>query len=588
MKKARFNRFVTIPAVAAVLLMTSCVVDPAGNSGGGTEEAEDGYLSFSLVVDNGAGSFSRGDVTEVPGTAEENYVENVRIVLYGAADNIARYVFNFYIKSVDNYTPGEPGFEEYYWMYSIEEGKYIQDTNIPEGWLSQLYSSDSDTHFITFARKIAREDYNMLVMVNPAFEYWNEPVIPESGGDPDDFYRYDMVMNTFPGMPLGNIMSPVHIDPMHLRTRFDGHYSYDAAFSHYVFGVAEDNYFLMTNHQGLVPVTAGDIKDSAAAANSAPVNVKVSRAVAKVSMDTSVTPNVPNGTFTPLKWELDAVNRHMYYVRKMTGLLTDSGDAGATETLGHTERKNQYAEDPNFSGISAYGDVQKREQFAYIYNKEVRQFDSDRGMVYLPVYEESNPVVLDPVLANDWDATPAYCLENTFDRNDQLHDDLVTAAVVMAEYIPNPVPAGEKSYFVFNSLVITVGQMKLFADNQLLINDYPELDGLGGAMAEAGLTGSSAVTGLNGSFETAGLRYYHEGINYYRIKIVHHTAAGLDPADNPYGYYGVVRNNHYKIGIRNVRGPGSPTVDPRIPEEDNIEPVIRVLDWNGMPLNYEL
>jgi hypothetical protein len=328
----------------------------------------------------------------------------------------------------------------------------------------------------------------------------------------------------------------------------------------------------------------------------------VGRAVAKVSLNTMYPTVVTGGASVVfLDWELDVVNRHMYPMRKLTNLLQDGGGKGAVEAFGDGSlRKNQYAEDPNFTGFSTAAggtDAEREAQFAYSYKKTIvndaavytEKYYGNEDYVSIPMYLASTTPNMTPALLYTYDraaqADPVYCLENTFDTAEQ-NPEIMTAVLVRAKYIPSGL-AEDDSYFVYNSKYVSVPQMAGFADDPASIGGVAGLEGLETAMTAAGLTSSGAVNGLSASFDTKGLSYFHQGINYYRIPIKHHTDESLNPADGDYyGYYGVVRNNHYNISIGRVIGPGKPTVkpDPQV----GVQPVITLMAWDEKVLDYDL
>ena len=560
--------------------IVSCSSDPH-EPGTDPTDGEEGYFSVSLAIENVRGR-TKGDVTETEGTASENHVDNIVVVLYGQ-DNIAKYVFNYYIQTKDSYAPGESAFEEYYFDYQGAP----PTVGRPEGGQPYLYDSDGNSKVITWGRKVAKEDYKMLVLVN----------MPGDGVNGPQYSPNDLVFEVTKGSSLDVITKPLLVEPGTM-----GFFWIAINDESINYGITSNNYFFMSNHQGLIPVNASDIQESANAANENPISVNVGRAMAKVSLNTTYNTTVTNGASVEfLDWELDAVNRYMYPVRRLTNLLEDGGGKGALETLNDGSlRKNQYAEDPNFTGLSsAEGatDAEREAQLAYIYKKStisytvVKEKYQSEGTGTFPVYLPATVPNLTPVLEHTYNravlSDPVYCLENTFDVSDQ-SSEVMTAIMVRAKYIPSGFTTNE-SYFVYNSTLLSMTQMAGFADDPATIGNYVELDGLEEAMAESGLGSSTAVNALTASFERMGLRYYHAGINYYRIPIKHHTDESLNPANGDYyGYYGVVRNNHYAISIGRVVGFGKPTLKPEEPGDDGIQPVVRIIPWEEKPLNYNL
>lgn len=69
------------------------------------------------------------------------------------------------------------------------------------------------------------------------------------------------------------------------------------------------------------------------------------------------------------------------------------------------------------------------------------------------------------------------------------------------------------------------------------------------AIASAQITEASFGEG----FDREGIRFYHEGYNYY-IAHIKHFADATD-----YGHYGIVRGNEYRIRLVSIQGAGLPT-----------------------------
>lgn len=597
MKKYGRIKFIA-GAAAAIAFMASCVVDPAKTGPEETAPEGEGFFSVSLVIDNKGQSGTRaGDITEVKGTPAENYVRKVRIVLYSKDDDIVKYAFDFTIKSVDNYVSG-PGFEEFHYDGMWDYGNMVPGMEIGhiEGSEKHLYRSAGDTHLVTWARRVVKGEYNMLAVLNPT-----------EGGD-HTFWGNDWPYGgtnisylTQVGSHLSRITDAFQLDPANIReyVMFPNPDWEDA-----VLGPARDYNFTMTNHQGLVPVSTNDIYGSVTAANENPVNVKVSRVVAKLSLDTEYATAHPNGQVNFLDWEPDVQNRHMYWMRNLAELIAPDGSKGAQETLNDgSERKYQYAKDPNFSGFSTAGGstaVQRNGQFAYICNRVMQNnlnyYDDTKQY---PTYYRSVTPNITPLLQNAYapSSDMQYVLENTFEPEDYAQET-ATSIIVRATYTPNGVSwSTGQGYFVFNSKLIPWDRMLVFVADPSQINKYIGLDGLATVIEAiksdraAGISGTPDLSqmasgGITSSFDLYALRFYLNGINYYRVPVTHYGDTALDPATS-YGYYGVVRNNHYAVTIESVTGPGAPTLKPT-PDNGNIAASIRILPWKDRIQDTEL
>ena len=534
--------------VLVLLLCNSCLEERISSDYDGVTDnetpSEDAY--FSMSIDFGSIKKTLTRSVAIPqydaGTPEENYVEKVRVLLY-AFDSYyytttVVYAFDYNIRTRDSSDPlplpGDPdqvGFTE----YDVTTERY-------------LYSSDDDYSFVTFARKVKRQLYTVVVVVNPPADMYT---YTQKGGPYE--YFYDQY-----GWATDGVAS---VDAADLRNRANS-------------GWAADDYFLMTNHQGGFTMTPDKLQETEDAANEYPVKIKVSRAVAKVSVlpeNTNLIPVTPVGAnVTNLAWQLDITNKKSYRMRNMTYMLTDSGEMGAKEEYFQDDnqddyferelerRKYYYAKDPNFGYMDEY---------------PYRHFSSFNGsnltdrIAEFNYLEHTGGTNLTPTLAGsfgEWE----YCLENTVYPEDT-YDDVITRVVVSCNYIPQLFAVGE-SYFMFDTYIFDVETMRDFVNGTGTLPD-----GLAQAILDAGITAGNFNTMISGAFETAGIKYFHNGINYYAIKIRHSNNSNND--DHSYGYYGVVRNNHYEITVTGIQGPGAPTVSE--PEQGNMASKINMLPW---------
>ena len=516
----------------ALALSVSCSDEKlGGDDNGDPKEGKEMYLSVASTSGRITGSNTRmsDGSGEDPGTIEEKHVEKVRMVLYGATDDIVKYAFDFNIRSNDEYD----GFVEY-------EG--------PEA--PYLYASGGSDQFTTYARKVKYDDYRMLILINPTY-------VAESETGTVSQSTHDLYEITAVGQPLSRYLEAVRQDYADLHNKERG-------------GIAEDKYFLMSNHQGLIPVDKdADLKLTADAANRDPVPVEVSRAVSKVIVVTEGMLVEPSGaSVAELKWDLDVRSRQTYWMRKLTYLIDEDSDApGAMEVLrDNTKRFLQYAEDPHFEGYSA----------------STGASDSKRAGAFLYLKDGS----LSPVLGQEADQA-LYCLENTMVANEQ-NDDVLTSVVVGCRYAPVGFNIGE-SYFIYGKVVIPAGMMLSFVSNpETIPSSVAALNGLAEAITAAQTEDRIDFGNLDASFRSNGISYYHQGMNYYAVRIIHGgTETGrYNPGTHAYGLYGVVRNNSYKVTIQSIKGPGSSIVVQ--PERWNLVASIEILGWQERDQDNEL
>lgn len=533
---------------------------------------------------------------ELWGTDEENHVDRVRLVLYGAqitgidgdgnptydpSSQVVRYAFDFNIESEkDDVTVGGST------VYKIARYHQYYDDNgtrhvFPEGdsqWpaaqgkphLYRTQRSPSDpsvedpSGFITWARRVMIDDYQMLLILNPpSSEY-----VADTYADPD----LDLYEVTTPGQPLEKIETAIDLLQSNLRNKAR-------------YGFAEDNYFLMTNHQGLVPVPKEKLMPTEQLANDNPVPVRVSRVVGKVTVSRNkeasgsdpaeTTQILPAGaSATDFRFDLDAANKKTFWVRKMTNIISTGGAKGVMETLqdaGLYDRFSLYAEDPNYGDVSS----DKEENFSYLTDSH-----NTPQLRYYLTGETGG------AQGDDF----AYCLENTMDNAAPPYplrfidySDMLTTVWISCRYAPPGLAAGT-SYYVWKGTCITTSAMDGFIFDPASVPPSPSYSGLADAIQQAAQEAFDLQPGH--SFKEYGIRYYYGGISYYPVMICHNENLSTDPSTNEpvpgYGYYGIVRNFHYEIFIKTINGPGLPTLEPE-PEPGSgfLEFEILINAWQG-------
>lgn len=564
MEKTIHNRVICLLAMAAMILAaSSCTKDSLDNSG--NHEAPAGYGLLSLGMEISAHAPVGRSIPVGPddetGTPEESYIAAVRLVLYGYNDNIVKYAFDYKIRS--RVTPADDGIpvmqgDGRQWTGFVEDGVGANED-------PHLYWSESKSHFITYAREVAYEDYKLLLLVNPT----------KSTTDPArDLYKVTAV-----GKSLADFETAVSYAPTATASTYNQIRDIDG-------GIAADNYFLMNNHRGLIYVPAAKLRSSVESSNKNPIRVPISRAVSKVIVSRTL-PQAYKANVYNLKWDLDVTNKKTYWTRKLTYLLTNNGSKGAMEEYGPTpvidesypdypyydmRRELLYAEDPNFTGLSspaapdpldgATGDAREQKlrqmrwgEFNMLTQPGVNSWD-----------EPADPM---PALPNDF-GTLIYCLENTVDQDDQ-YAGVVTTFLMSCNYWP----AGyddQEGYFIYNNYYLSPSNMRAYAagDGTGLPTEIADLyNDIQKLLTDTGIDLKAMQTK---SFASHNIRYYHDGLNYYTVPIKHHHNY-----PGRYGYYGVLRNNAYTIYISSINGPGWPMVS----SEDNGNLIIemKVLPW---------
>ena len=137
-------------AVAAVLLFASCKNDKNQPK----NEAGDAYVSFTFNLPQGGTRAAAGDVAGAnaqdtyAGTADEQKINGVRVVLYDPASGAAKYALDYNISG--------------------------DGTNAPTG---DIAGSATTAKFTTKAEGVASQDYLMLAIINPTQDVKNATAV---------------------------------------------------------------------------------------------------------------------------------------------------------------------------------------------------------------------------------------------------------------------------------------------------------------------------------------------------------------------------------------------------------------------------
>lgn len=498
------------------LLLGSCTKEQVvpGENPGGTADGE-GLFAVSLTLDPGT---IQSRATTENGVPAERYVNAVRVVLYDGtgSDPVVKYAFDFKIKSFASEPGGAPFFD-------------APDNTGPGGG-KNMYSSASVNQFVTWAQKVDKQDYQVLVIVNPTGT--------GAGTDADD-----LLYKTAVGRPLSLLNTAVKLEQAEIGGAGR---------------IAGDKHFTMMNHQGLVAVPASSLRTSEALAHQNPVKVSVERMVAKIEVKMGASLFIPEGaalgTAAQLRWETDRANRWTYWMRKMTYPREDF--EGSLETAADYPG-DTYAEDPNFSGLTGTS--------------------ASVGNNFFLV-KDTYGTVVDPVFSLETTDT-YYALENTLVPNEVAKGNF-TRVMIRIPFTPyeSEIPLGS-SYYVYKNNWITTTEMTGYANNTATI-PTTGFDGLAQAIQDAAAAGIDLKSAQTKSFNLYGIRYYHDGISYYSVPL-RHFPPEISTGIETYGFYGVVRNNVYRVEINGVNGPGSPTIE----EEGYLSADIFVMPWYGTSQN---
>ena len=306
-----------------------------------------------------------------------------------------------------------------------------------------------------------------------------------------------------------------------------------------------------------------------------------------------------DASFTLDGWTLDVTNKWTYLVHNVKDYstwfnYTEPNSATQSRFVSATPPFRLYwANDNNYNG-SSYGttetlenktSVQYTDQFNYI------QGMTDTDIEWKKVQGEENPI---------------YCLENTFDTNNQ-DEDQTTRIVFKGTYHINNAEEAE-SFFVVGdqekTTTLSVEQFREYINEKVigfLTDTWEPMATLKGGKYStiadfASLLGKSETTDATdlATIQAAVgyVKYYKDGQTFYHLQRIKHFGDELTPwtsgtdytEANHLGRYGVVRNNWYEIVITAITGPGEPEIPDTPPTPDDeesgfVKATIKILSW---------
>lgn len=292
--------------------------------------------------------------------------------------------------------------------------------------------------------------------------------------------------------------------------------------------------FFMANATGYKRFYPENFHPTENGAISAPVSIKVERAVAKIVVMANNGMPVAGGTVdnADIKWAVDIKNTKMFWMRKQARKLILNGsewEAGpiATEAdFTSAGRDYLYAEDPNFTGHGTSSE-------------------------FIKITADDITNSLSTVSSPGTGYVAEYVPENTMQAADQFRN-VTTSVALKVVYVPTGITDTKTvGYYIYNGIAISDAEMKSYAaDYNNIPSSFPDL---GDLLTE--YTGDLTVT-PTASFTFKNLSFYLKGINYYNIPLRHfmmqNTLMG-------YGRYGVVRNTIYQLTIVGIESPGNTT-----------------------------
>lgn len=409
------------------------------------------------------------------------------------------------------------------------------------------------------------------------------------------------------------------------------------------------NGFYMSNAPLLnsgVPQTLVSIKGvystKAEAQNKPATTVFVERGMAKVTIGTASFASKPvDATSSTIysgdnvqitNWTLDVMNQKTFPVHTTTGLTDKFATIWSTgRFFASADPKRVYwGTDPNYS-MTSLSDVDACKGEFYLLDREGKTYNGVAGST---------------VTWSD-QATPLYCLENTFDI-DNMKQGQTTRVVFKATYTPSALTgattAADKTFFMIGNnpkiwtktnleqqiankakeLLNTTGTVSatisgdlLKGGSHLLTTDNVTIkegtvkknDDITFAELNTKLGLNNTEMDVNGN-PTVGIKTYEKGECYYIARIKHfneltHWVSGnptykdptLSDAENNdkfLGRYGVLRNNWYDLEVTKFSAPGYPdvpVVNPTDPDDEDTKYInveVKILDWAKRSQQVEL
>lgn len=385
--------------------------------------------------------------------------------------------------------------------------------------------------------------------------------------------------------------------------------------------------------QTLVPIK-GVYSTKEEAQNKPATTVYVERGMAKVTIGTASFASKPVDatSSTPYsgdnvqitEWTLDVMNQKTFPVHTTTGLTDKFTTIWSTDRFfaSAAPQRVYWGTDPNYN--TTLSDVAACKGEFYLLDREGKTYNGVTGST---------------VTWSD-QATPLYCLENTFDI-DNMKQGQTTRVVFKATYTPHNLTGTDKTFFMIgnntqiwtkDALVAQITskakEMRNSTAVTVTINtDAPLLKGGSHLLsaADVTITDGTDITatfdyatlntklGLNNTETDAngnpkvGIKTYENGECYYIARIKHFN--GLTPwasGQETYGTnndtnnglylgrYGVLRNNWYELTVTKFSAPGYPdvpVVNPTDPDDEDtkfINVEVKILDWAKRTQDVEL
>lgn len=523
--------FAALAAAWVVLSFSSCIVDRPG--GTGPDNAGAAHLSVRINIgQNTATKDTRAGETEA-GNVREQHVDVVYLLLYDSGGDL-----------------------KYAWK--LDASNYADATSLDDfDGNDVVEDSGSAYRFVTVSREVAVQPYDMVVIANPGIFadegiFGNNPPITDLAGIVADYA--DISSSVY--RTLGSLQAVQVSDEGRGRV-----IDMDNLGAAYVMAAGTNKMF-MSNANGPVYVGASWMKATPGEAEASPVPVSIDRALAKIVVNAAETVTVTDihgsemiGTVTDVKWRVRNYNTQAYLLRRFNIIDPTLGGSygGTMETYASglaVGRQYLYATDPNMAGGAGLED------------------NSAAG------WDRPWNGYADPMAEDNF----YYATENTMNAAAQAGWlGNATYVDVLAKLKITGFPDDAKGFYSFNNGTSSSPEWKIFSWEEVkewMAGTFPadvsslsaKLDALrtaGGFTGPFDFDSATEPDGITGEFISKSSSediYFHSGGScMYRIPVEHFNKRGQTVDD--YGYYGVVRNNVYKITIKGFKGPGVPSME---------------------------
>ena len=524
-------KIIYIKKIVLTILMAGAIFTSCSNeiNDQGKTDDNDGPVGYiSLVLSN---SSVRGTETKTLdslhyGTADENKVKSILIVLYNGDDPVTSEVkYQFVLTDIG--TPTSPGND----IHSI-----LQGTNT--------------TTYRIKAKEVIKDNYKLAVFINP-------PAVLKG--------------LTGKGEKLGimTAAAEVTVDQLTMGEQI------------------RDN-FLMSNFAGLVEVDKSDIYDTEAKAEAAPVKLDVERAVAKVTLSVADNLNAASVTLGAnigeIKWDVDVINRKTFWMRNAAPMLDKNSISSGvvTQTIPEvaiaTNRIYMYATDPNWNGFSHSRNpnliASLTNEFIYKSGTIALPFKPSTSDEPTEAYVTENTMVA----SEQWeDVTTCVLISAVITpKTTYFGTSLLPGAPYFLfrnmAFTFTDIQQIHAAYNNPETIITCVGKTwKILteeATNASIIVLPAILDSMKGSEDFNGYTDvpdtSKDVVKSNGtvSFFAAGApNYYYVPIRHFRDELQSESMA--------YGRYGVVRNSWYNLLLTSIKNYGTGEIPKDRPEPDD-------------------